>query len=138
MWMYRCNNYLCVKRILPQANHPVFTSGHSHGNFKSLRSQVKLLFGLTAGISQVQAHLLWEHGHKYLGAFSSKLDAARAKYVARKEGSINFGYAGDGPWVDVEADEVDLHEEFVSNDAQTATKAKWDQWAGIVQRGKPS
>ena len=68
-----------------------------------------------------------------------KLDAARMKYVMKEEKRIVFGKGGDGPWCDVEADEVDLGKEEVGDgdDSQTK-KLRWEQWGGIVQRGEPS
>ena len=49
----------------------------------------------------------------YIKDFSQRLDAARAQYVQLKEKDIKFGSDGDGPWHDVEADEVDLNNELV-------------------------
>ena len=58
-------------------------------------------------------------------------------YVRKNEQKIKFGNPGDGPWQDIEADEVDLRKEEVVGDGNVK-KAQWNQWAGIVQRGKPS
>jgi len=41
-----------------------------------------------------------------------------------------------GPWQDVEADEVDLGKEVVAD--EDGTHARWEQWAGVVQRGNSS
>lgn len=135
-WAYRCGKKNCQKFILPQHGHPVFSHGWGK-NHKPFRQQVKLLLALTADVTHSQAHLLWEDDATYIGRFSQRLDRARGKYVKQQEKKIKFGNAGDGPWQDVEADEVDLRKEEVTSEDGT-TKAQWHQWAGIVQRGNPA
>ena len=112
----------------------------SHGwgkNYKPFKHQVKLLLGLTAGLTLPQCHLLWGDWITYVRRFSQRLDSARAMYVRKTEKTIKFGNPGAGPWQDVEADEVDLRKEEVAGDGNIK-KAQWNQWGGIVQRGKPS
>ena len=84
-----------------------------------------------------KAHLLWEDGEKYVRLFSGRLDATRAAYVQKVEKAIKFGNPHGGIWHDIEADEVDLFKEEVGSAVQTK-RARWHQWAGIVQRGVPS
>jgi hypothetical protein len=48
-----------------------------------------------------------------------------------------FGTADDRQWHDVEADEVDLNKEVVQGVGR-GKQARWHQWAGIVERGRPS
>lgn len=55
------------------------------------------------------------------------LEKARAQH----EKHIKFG--GDAAWCDVEADEVDLAKNIVG----TSNIAVWEQWGGLVQRGRP-
>ncbi|CAK0877545.1 unnamed protein product [Prorocentrum cordatum] len=62
---------------------------------------------------------------------SSKLDRARQKFVLREETKITFGGPSQQHWWDAEADEVDFGKE------QVGDEMRWDQWAGIVERGRP-
>ena len=67
---------------------------------------------------------------------SKRLDACLAKGVVARERGIQFGDNFKKEWRDVEADEVDLGKEFVTDNAKD--KLRWLQWAGIVERGRPS
>lgn len=55
----------------------------------------------------------------------------RKIYVEKKEEYIAFG--GQRHWVDVEADESVFCAK-VSDDGSSKT---WEQWAGVVERGRP-
>ncbi len=44
-----------------------------------------------------------------------------------------YRLGGDDAWCDVEADEVDLAKNIV----ETSNIAVWEQWGGLVQRGRP-
>ena len=59
------------------------------------------------------------------------LEKARAQHVSQKQKHIKYG--GDDAWCDVEADEVDLAKNIV----ETSNIAVWEQWGGLVQRGRP-
>ena len=97
---------------------------------------MKLLLGLVAGLTAARAHFLWEHGESFIGHFAARLDAARAWYVKKMERQIKFGSGNSSTWHDVEADEVDLNKEIVRTAG--GKRARWHQWAGLVQRGCPS
>ena len=132
-WAYRCRRKGCQKFILPHHDHPIFTVGWASGQ-KVLRHQAKILFSLLVGVSIPQAHLLWEDHRRFLVGMSQRLDAARKRHVLKHEKFIKFGNGEEGPRADVEADEVDLGKEFLPDQ----NKARWEQWAGVVQRAKPS
>ena len=133
-WVYRCRKKGCQRFIYPHACHPVFklADGKSH---KPLRDQFRTLFGIVIGLSIGQNHLLWEDSKNFISDMSKRLDIAREKYVLKRERQIKFGDPLGKQWRDVEADEVDLGKEFVGDDGQTV---EWQQWAGIVERGRPS
>ena len=66
----------------------------------------------------------------------NNLDAARAKYVEHEEKSIKYGGTTDETWVDVEADEVGVGKALVDDEGGNGNNLKWEQWCGILQRGK--
>ena len=84
-WGYRCKRRGCQKFILPHAGHPVFKCSWGQSS-KSLRQQMKTLFGLVIGLSVGQHRLLWGDNEKYINAMSQRLDAAREKYVLKRAG----------------------------------------------------
>ena len=57
------------------------------------------------------------------------LEVAGSQYVTQKEKDIVFG----GKWEDVEVDEVDIGDTVAGN-----LNTKWEQWGGLVERGRPS
>ena len=69
--------------------------------------------------------------NKPVGKIYRNLEVARARHVRMKEKDVLYGSQCE--WPDVEADEVDLGKELVLD----ASKAKWEQWGGIVERGRP-
>ncbi|CAK0789828.1 unnamed protein product, partial [Prorocentrum cordatum] len=69
-------------------------------------------------------HLLRGGSAKFISEMSKRLDACLAKDVVARERGIKFG---DGPkqkWRDVEADEVDLGKEFVTDNAKLGLNRK--------------
>ena len=132
-WQYRCRHAVCHKTILPHACHPIFETAWGK-SFKSLREQMKHLFGLVIGLTTAQNHLLWESSDKHISEMSKRLDRARAAHVRKWEQQIRFGDPIQREWYDVEADEVDLAKDFVDG----GKNVQWQQWAGIVERGRPA
>ena len=131
---YRCRAKGCQKYIVPHSYHPVLRSAWGRSSLP-LKTQVKVLFGLVIGLTAAQCHLLWGVSDKLISEMSMRLDSARNAYVERHERKICFGAQDGGrTWVDVEADEVDLGKDVSPDDEN---KAVWEQWAGIVQRGRP-
>ena len=59
------------------------------------------------------------------------LEITRARHVLMKQKDIKYGSLQK--WADVEADEVDIGKEICEDN----DKAKWEQWGGIVERGRP-
>ena len=92
-----------------------------------------MLFGITVGLTIAQAHLLWEDNERFISDMSSRLDLARTRFVTRHEKRIKFGNAGRGPWVDVEADEVDLGKEAMPCNGSGVARLRWEQWACYVE-----
>ena len=77
---------------------------------------------------------MWEISENFIKDMSKRLDVCRQAYVLKHETKIIFGAKNNGKnWYDVEADEVDLGKELQSNN-----KVAWQQWAGIVERGRPA
>ena len=100
-----------------------------------LKTQATVLFGLTLGLTAAQCHLLWGVSASFVNDMSIRFDLARKKFVERRERKIKFGASDKGKtWTDVEADEVDLGKQ---PDPKDDTTALWEQWAGIVERGRP-
>ncbi|CAK0862812.1 unnamed protein product [Prorocentrum cordatum] len=95
--------------------HPVFSDGNGQSKM-SLMNKI---------------HLLLNVNHKAIERMSKYLDAARQRFVEKKEEEIVFG--GDKEWVDVEADET-VFRAALSADKKTK---EWEQWAGCVERGRP-
>ena len=58
-----------------------------------------------------------------------RLGQLRERWVRNKEKDIKFGQGGK--WQDVEADEATFDKKVVNG------QLHWEQWCGIVQRGKP-
>ena len=65
----------------------------------------------------------------------SNNETARARYVDMKEKEIIYGGPTSQIWTDVEADEVDLGEEDLQ--IEGSHPVIWEQWAGLVERGRP-
>ena len=128
---YTCRSNACRKMVAPHSGHPIFATSMGQ-SYVSLQSQAFILFNAVHGASMGLVRQLTGHSEKLIGRVFTQLDAARAAYVEKKEGAISFG----GNWEDVEADEVDLGKHIVS--CRKEGKVKWEQWGGVVQRGRPA
>ncbi|CAK0810619.1 unnamed protein product [Prorocentrum cordatum] len=131
-WGHRCNHSGCHRHVLPRAFHPIFVAGTGQSH-APLRDQASALFSAVAGASQVCTGRLVQNNHKMVEGICGRLYAARERYVAAKEKSIQFGQ-GEA-WKDIEADEVDLAKK-VSEDGGSSP-VDWEQWGGILERGAP-
>lgn len=129
---YRCRRSKCHKFIYPHSSHPLFSTADGR-NYKELADQFVVLFGLVTGCTEAQNHLLWGDSRDFVKSMSRKLDCARKDYVIAKERAVRFGDPDKLQWRDVEADEVDLGKDLTA----VPGKARWNQWAGIVERGRP-
>ena len=108
----------------------------------SLQLQSATLFMLLTGCSFPQAHLALGINHKAIEDMFSRIAAARQAYVVEKQKSIVFGH--EKSWVEVEADEATFQRTNVSKDVEYKDSAQegkpilWEQWSGIMVRGKPT
>jgi hypothetical protein len=76
-------------------------------------------------------------GHKAIERVYVANDRARRVYVEAEEKKILYGAHDE--WNDLEADEVDLRGQPVSDHAKKPTnqQKEWEQWGGCVERGYP-
>jgi hypothetical protein len=83
-------------------------------------------------------HRLLHTNHKAIEDLDKRLCNLRKRYVEEKEKGIKFG---DGrSWKDIEADEATFDKRDMTGFLEIEDAAKpveWEQWLGIVQRGKP-
>ena len=136
---YRCRRKACQKFILPQHLHPFFTSvmgpeGHS------LAVQASALLLRLAGVPLSSIHLLLDINHKALEKMEKNLALTRKSYVESEQAHMVLGTGKGTKWTEIEADEAVFDKcliaaEDVSHPSRTM---KWDQWLGMVPRGKPS
>ncbi|CAK0822912.1 unnamed protein product [Prorocentrum cordatum] len=130
---WRCNSgRLRGKTVNPCTAHPVFKSGGGCQS-SSLSTKAKVLFCLTLGMTTAQIHLLAGANHKMMEDMSAAVAAARQIYVEKNEPNIVFGDEAQRRWFDVEADESVFRAQL-SDDGRSKT---WEQWAGVVERGRP-
>ena len=76
--------------------------------------------------------------HKPVERIFTNLEIARARYVESQEKLITYGDPCGSMWTDVEADEVDLGKALVDDADDPAYNLKWEQWCGILERGRPT
>jgi hypothetical protein len=119
-------------------NHPIFI--FSTKRCTDLRKQAAIILCKLARISHASINKIFpEVNHKVIEKLAQNLMLARMKHVEKKEKLIKFGSKATA-WADVEADESVFAHEDVADDEEQDPKAltkKWEQWCGIVQRGKP-
>ena len=132
--VHRCNRKGCQQFVTPQHNHPVFKAGW--GNASALLSDKAAVCMCAAwGLSQAKCHQVTGHSSKLIENAYLRLDEARMKYVLKKERTIRFGSVEE--WNDIEADEVDLGKEDDWRKTDKQKPVQWEQWGGIVERGRP-
>lgn len=76
--------------------------------------------------------------HKAIEDLDKRLALLRKEYVEEKEKEIVFG--NGAAWQDVEADETTFDKKTITDVSELGNTKKpieWEQWCGIVQRGKP-
>ena len=125
---HRCNAKNCQAYISPHYAHPLFVDhwGKSH---TPLSTQAALLLLLLNRVPHAAIHRLMYVNHKAIEDMQKRLYTLREAYVLEKEKEICFGRGHE--WADVEADEATFAKKIVQGQVQ------WEQWCGIVQRGKP-
>ncbi|CAK0837032.1 unnamed protein product, partial [Prorocentrum cordatum] len=115
---WRCNDgKKCGKQMRPTRSHPIFASGWGKETL-SLRDKCRVSFGLLTGMTTAQMHQHYGTNHKMIEKMTSNLDIA---------------YGSGKTWVDIEAD----GSVFASAVTEDKEMKEWEQWAGVVQRGKP-
>lgn len=92
---------------------------------------------------QALTHELTGVNHNVIEEMATALDRCRECDVARLEPGIQFGASDGDPdqWYDVEADDVDLRSSIIPEEEVSKSEPdqtlKWEQWTGLVQRGRP-
>ncbi|CAE7406455.1 unnamed protein product [Symbiodinium sp. CCMP2456] len=136
-WLYRCPRKKCQKFVQPHDFHPIFFGGAGN-SYTDFNTQVCALFSAVAGVSSTATHLILDVDHKPVERIFTNLEIARARYVEHQEKLITYGDPSGSMWKDVEADEVDLGKALVDDADDPAYNLKWEQWCGIVERGRPT
>ncbi|CAE6950598.1 unnamed protein product [Symbiodinium sp. CCMP2592] len=137
----RWKDAACQLWMNPHHLHPLFTEGQGLQS-QLLQSQAALLLLKLHRVPQSIIHMLLNVNHKAIEDVERKLCKLRQEHVESKEKAIQFGNGKS--WVDVEADEATFDKRDISNclefkhliQSPNAT-IMWEQWAGIVQRGRP-
>ena len=131
-WVHRCSAKKCQARIRVEDFHPIFYAG-SGSSKTSLELQAATLFCAVSGVPRHAAHLILDVDHKVVEKIYCNNEVARARYVKSQEALISYG----GGWKDLEADEVDLGKGILENPSRSTHNVQWEQWAGILERGRP-
>ena len=125
---HRCSAKQCQKFVNPHHDHPLFVN-HWGSSSTPLAIQAALLLLLLNRVPHAAIHRLLHVNHKSIEDMSKRLGQLREAWVVKTEKKIQFG-TGE-TWADVEADEATFDKKIVRG------KLHWEQWCGIVQRGKP-
>ena len=132
---YRCPRKKCQQWVSPHHDHPLFTDawGAAHVPFKG---QVELLVCNLSGATHTCTHHLLGQSHNSAERLSKRLNEQRCKYVRKQEKSLVFGTGK--AWYDVEADEASFAKKRCEDeDGEPTNLLEWEQWAGIIERGRP-
>ena len=130
VWVHRCSKRGCQKRIQPHDFHPIFFGGRGT-SLTSLGHQAAVLCCALAGVPVTAVPTILDMDDKAVYRVYQNLEITRARHVLMKQKDIKYGSLQK--WADVEADEVDIGKEICEDN----DKAKWEQWGGIVERGRP-
>ena len=140
-YKHRCRGRSCRARMNSHHLHPLFTEG-SGPQMQSLQTQADALFLKLHRVPQSTIHQLMNINHKALEDLENKHCRLRQEHVEEKEKHITFG--GEKTWVDIKADEATFDKKDVSNSSTHQHLVRkpnktmlWEQWAGVVQRGRP-
>eukprot|EP00438_Fugacium_kawagutii_P018574 Skav220205 [mRNA] locus=scaffold2858:132927:134168:+ [translate_table: standard] len=137
---YRCGRKDCQQRVHPQHLHPLFQACRGPEAL-SLQLQAALLLLLLLRVSLASIHLILGVNHKVIETMQKHLEQIRKNHVVKTEKSIVFG--ASMKWADVEGDEATFDKKDISSDptwtkaAQDGRSLLWEQWSGLLQRGKP-
>ncbi|CAK0833327.1 unnamed protein product, partial [Prorocentrum cordatum] len=92
--------------------HPVFSISWGP-DFKPLRSQVKILFGLVPGSKNWQKRQPWGDIGRSISSMPKKTGACRGWLVISREQRVRFKNSSKSQWHDVGADEVDIGKDAI-------------------------
>ncbi|CAE7252415.1 unnamed protein product, partial [Symbiodinium necroappetens] len=123
----------------PQNLHPIFTSNMgSEGHPLAIQASALLL--RLAGIPLSSIHIVLGINHKALESMEKKLATTRKCFVDAEQARMVLGNGKSTKWTEVEADEAVFDKCLIAaEDAHNPNKTmKWEQWLGMVPRGKPS
>ena len=130
---YRCGYKKCQHYLNPHHLHPLFQEcrgpqGHT------LQVQAAVLLLKLAEVKNDKTHKLLDVNHKAVEDMDKRLSEVRRTWVEQKQKTMKVG---DGTsWVDVEGDEATFCKTTVK-DGDTEKPVKWEQWLGILERGRP-
>ena len=135
---YRCRRRNCHKFITPQHLHPLFSATRGPEG-QTLGLQAGLLLLLLAGVPSSSIHLVTQVNHKVVERLRKSLAFVRKAYVEHVQAGMVFG-GRKNAWQDVEVDETSFDKKLVPMDEIEVPERnmKWEQWVGMVQRGKPT
>ena len=138
---HRCSYRKCHVWMNPHHLHPLFTAGQGP-QAQSLQMQAAHILLKLHRIPQSKIHLLLDISHKAIEDMEKKICKMRQEYVEQKEKKILLGNGQSSK--DVEADEATCEKRDISQsvDYRHLMVSKnsvipWEQWAGIIQRGRP-
>lgn len=126
---HRCNAFKCHKFVSPHHAHPLFVDARG-SSYTPLDTQAAMLLLLLNRVPHAAIHRLLHVNHKAIENMNTRLCQLREAWVLDQEKKICFGQSHK--WADVEADEATFDRKVMNS------KAQWEQWCGIIQRGRPS
>ncbi|CAE7894029.1 unnamed protein product, partial [Symbiodinium necroappetens] len=141
LYKHRCSSRHCHQYVSPHHLHPVFTEGKGSAS-RSLQMQASLLLLKLLRVPHPTIHVLLNVNHKAIEDMEKRICDLRKAFVEKREKIVVFG---DGrTWKDVEADEATFDRRDISQDVNfkhlvmnNKTTTMWEQWAGVIQRGRP-
>ena len=132
---YRCRSKNCHKFVTPQHLRPIFTTARGpEGHSLGVQASVLLLRLANVPLSTI----LLGVNHKAVERLDRGLNQVRKHYVEDTPKTMTFKYPNK-KWLDIEVDEATFDKSLVPlEDAEiTEKRMKWEQWVGLVTRGKP-
>ena len=129
-WVHRCSSRSCDARVQPHSFHPVFFQG-SGSSVTPLGLQAAILHCALVNVPVSLVPALLNVDAKPVERIFTNLEVARTRHMKQIEGKTAFGK--QQKWADIEADEVNLGKDG----DQPRGKVKWEQWGGLVERGRP-
>ena len=119
--------------VNPHHDHPLFVN-HWGSSSTPLAIPAALLLLIFNCIPHATIHRLLHVNHKAIEDMSKRLGQLRESWVVTTEKKIQLG-TGE-KWADAEADEVEA-DEATFDKTSVNGKLHWEQWCGILQRGRP-